>query len=54
MKQEYQQQLCLCEKIHATIVDVICLYPTALDVMQSIFLLLVGTMKVAMNSLSKF
>ena len=37
VKQEYQQQLCLCEKRHGTIVDVIRLYPTALYVMQSIF-----------------
>ena len=37
VKQEYQQQLCSCKKKHGTIVDVMRLYPTALDVTQSIF-----------------
>ena len=42
------------EKRYGTIVDVTRLYSTALDVMQSIFWLLVSKMKVAMKSLSKF
>ena len=41
-------------KRHGTIVDAIRLHPTILDVTQSIFLVLVGITKVAMNSLSKF
>ena len=53
LNQEYQQQLCSCKKRHGPIAYVIRLYPTALDVMQSIFLVLVVIMKVAMNSLSK-
>ena len=31
VKQEYQQQLFLCRKIHVTIVDVIRLYPISLE-----------------------
>ena len=41
-------------KIHDTILDVIRLYPTDIDVVQSIFWVLVGRMKVSMNSLSKY
>ena len=31
VKQEYQQQIFLCRKIHVTILDVIRLYPIALE-----------------------
>ena len=37
VKQEYQQQLCLFVKRHGTIVDVISMYPTDLDVTHIIF-----------------
>ena len=44
---------CVCaEKIHRTIVYVLRLYPTAIDVILRIFWVLVGRMKVVMNSLS--
>ena len=49
MKQEYQQQLCLCRKIYGTILDVIRLLPTDIYFIQSIFLVVVGRTKVAMN-----
>ena len=51
MKQEYQPQLCLCEKKrHRTIVDMIRLYLNDIDFMQGVFLVLVIITKVEMNS----
>ena len=54
MKQEYQQQLCSCGKMHGTVLDGIRLYPNYLDVVQSIFWVLFVRTKVEMNSLFKF